>query len=142
MGAESLVTSADVGKRGARRARVLIAAKLKSSLGELDCRLRDLSSMGALVECAQLLPVGSDVVFVRGKITIAARVAWVGGNRLGIEFEHPIDEQAVLVQLKNGHGHEIPDFYQRIGQPMTAKERKKVHSWSVTMGLNIPEAEG
>jgi hypothetical protein len=142
MGAESFVTSADVGKRGARRARVLIAARLQSSLGELDCRLRDLSRMGALLECAQLPPIGSSVVFVRGKIAIAARVAWASEKRLGIEFEHPIDEQAVLVQLKNGHDHGIPEFYQRIGQSMTPKERKQVHSWSVAMGLNIPEAEG
>ncbi len=142
MGAEPFIPSADVGKRVAPRARVLLAAKLQSSLGELDCRLRDLSRMGALLECANLPPVGSDVVFVRGKVAIAARVAWAGENRLGIEFEHPIDEQKVLVQLKGPPSHDIPSFYQRIGKPMTVEERKRVRAWSAAMELKLPEAEG
>lgn len=142
MGAEPFVNATDVGKRAARRSRVLLAAKLHSSLGELDCRLRDLSRKGALLECATLPPVGSVVVFVRGKVAIPARVAWIGGNRLGIEFDHAIDEQAVLVQLKHGYRTDVPEFYQRIGRPMTAEERRHARTWAASMELRLPEVEG
>ena len=142
MGAEPFVPNADVGKRVAPRARVLLAAKLQTPLGELDCRLRDLSRMGALLECAKLPPVDSEVVFVRGTVAITARVAWAGEGRLGIEFEHPIDEQKVLVSLKGGTNQNIPSFYQRIGKPMTAEERRRVRAWSSAMELKLPEVEG
>jgi len=139
MGAEPFGNSIDVGKRAARRARVLLAAKLYSSLGDLDCRLRDLSSKGALIECTTPPPVGSEVVFVRGKVTIPARVAWAADNRLGIEFEHPIDEQAVLVQLKHVPRTDVPQFYQNLGRAMSVEERRQVRSWSAAMNLKVPE---
>jgi hypothetical protein len=136
------VQSADVGKRASRRARVLLAAKLRTPDGEIDCRLRDLSSKGALLECKPQPAVGSAVVFLRGKIAIPARVAWNASDRIGVEFEHPIDEQDMLVQLKGQSNTEIPEFYKRIGRNMTVEERRYVRSWGVAMGLNIPEAEG
>lgn len=142
MGAEPLVQTADVGKRASRRARVLLAAKLRTPEGEIDCRLRDLSQMGALLECKPQPPVGCEVVFLRGKIAIPARVAWSAGDRIGLEFEHPIDEQEMLVQLKSGAGTDIPEFYKKIGRTMTVEERRQVRAWSATMGIRIPEVEG
>jgi hypothetical protein len=139
MGAEPFVSATDVGKRAARRARVLLSAKLHSSLGDLECRLRDLSSKGALIECTTPPPVGSEVVFVRGKVAIPARVAWVADKRLGIEFEQPIDEQAMLVQLKHGPRTDIPQFYQNLGRTMSVEERRHVRSWSAAMNLKVPE---
>ena len=142
MGAESFVQTADVGKRAARRARVLLAAKLRTPEGEIDCRLRDLSAMGALLECKPPPEVGCRVVFLRGKVAIPARVAWSASDRIGIEFEHPIDEQEMLVQLKSGGGSDIPEFYKKIGKAMTVEERRQVRAWSATMGIRIPEVEG
>ena len=67
--------------------------------GEIEARLRDLSQKGALVECMEVPPVGSEVMFVRGATRVPARVAWAGTDRIGLEFHHEIDEHEVLVQL-------------------------------------------
>lgn len=142
MGAEPFVPSADIGKRSSRRARVLLAAKLRTPDGEIDCRLRDLSRMGALLECKPQPAVGSQVVFLRGKVAIPARVAWSASDRIGIEFEHPIDEQEMLVQLKHGPSADVPDFYRRIGRAMSVEERRHIRKWTAAMGLAPPEGEG
>jgi hypothetical protein len=142
MGAEPFVQSADVGKRASRRARVLLAAKLQTPEGEIDCRLRDLSRMGALLECKPQPAVGSRVVFLRGKVAIPARVAWNASDRIGVEFEHPIDEQEMLVQLKHGPRADIPEFYKRIGRTMSVEERRHIRKWTTAMGLATPEGEG
>src|SRR6185369_4430295 len=66
MGVENF-QNADAGsKRSAKRARVLLAARLQTPFGEVEARLRDLSRKGALIECMQVPPVGTEVVFVRG----------------------------------------------------------------------------
>ena len=79
MGVENFLDVADTGKRKAKRARVLLAVKIKTQFGEIDGRLRDLSRKGALVECGAIPPVGSEVLFSRGTTIVPARVAWSGG---------------------------------------------------------------
>ena len=144
MGAENFVTNGTSGKRGARRARVLLAAKLKTPFGEVDCRLRDLSRKGALVECTKQPPVGSEVTFVRGPIIVPARVAWAGAGRVGLEFLFMIDEQDVLVQLKRRSKDTSEDRYRRpgLGETMSESERKLAMAWGVTVGLNISGSDG
>ena len=48
MGVENFQNAPAGSKRSAKRARVLLAAKLQTPLGEVDARLRDLSRKGAL----------------------------------------------------------------------------------------------
>lgn len=86
-------------KRGAKRARVLLAARLRTTGGEIDVRLRDLSCKGALLESSCPLAVGDSVVFARNQTVVPARVAWISGNRVGIEFENPIEESEVLIHV-------------------------------------------
>ena len=140
MGADNFVTSGVGGKRAARRARVLLAAKLQTSLGEVDCRLRDLSRKGALVECSQLPPVGAEVTFVRGSTIVPARVAWTGAGRVGLEFLFMIDEQEVLVQLKRKSSNQSFERFRRPGlnEDMTEDARKLAREWGVTVGLTVP----
>src|SRR5690349_14344072 len=123
MGVENFANKAAEGQRIAKRARVLLAARLQTPHGEVDARLRDLSSRGALVECPEELPVGTEVVFARGKIVVPARVAWTGTKRLGLEFHYPIDEHEVLVQLSRGPAT-TPEAYRRpaLGERLTADE--------------------
>jgi hypothetical protein len=140
MGADNFVTSGVGGKRAARRARVLLAAKLQTSLGEVDCRLRDLSRKGALVECSQQPPVGTEVTFVRGSTIVPARVAWTGAGRVGLEFLFMIDEQEVLVQLKRKSSNQSFERFRRPGlnEDMTEDARKLAREWGVTVGLTVP----
>ena len=140
MGADNFVNREIGGKRAARRARVLLAAKLKTPFGEVDCRLRDLSRKGALVECGKQPPVGSEVMFIRGATTVPARVAWTATGRVGLEFLYMIDEQEVLVQLKKNGGGQNGDRYRRPGlnEDMSDSERKLAEAWGVTVGLTLP----
>lgn len=96
MGAENLLGKAQIGQRNVKRCRVLLAARLRTSRGEIDARLRDLSRLGALVESDEALPIGEELVFSRGETVVRARVAWAGGNRIGLEFLQPIKEAEVL----------------------------------------------
>ena len=141
MGAENFVNAkAAVGQRGAKRARVLLAAKLETSFGEVEARLRDISRQGALVECARSPSVGNEVVFIRGSSRIEARVAWAVGNRVGLEFHSPIDEHELLVHLGKSQ-HVVPQPYRRpaMSVPMNASDRKVAEAWCVAVGLNLPE---
>jgi len=139
MGAENFA-NASAGKRSAKRARVLLAAKLETASGEIDARLRDLSRKGALVECLQVPPAGSEVVFVRGATRVPARIAWAGHDRVGLEFHHMIDEHEVYVQL----GKREPKGFRRPSLPssLNADERKVARAWSVAVGLNLPDSDG
>lgn len=146
MGVESF-QKASAGKRSAKRARVLLAAKLQTTFGEVEARLRDLSRKGALVECAQVPDVGSEVVFVRGETVVSARVAWAAGNRVGLEFDHMIDEHELLVHIGKPAKAPAPPAYVQsyrrpgLGQSMSADERKVAQAWSVAVGLNLPEGK-
>ena len=140
MGVDNFVASGVGGKRATRRARVLLAAKLQTPVGEVDCRLRDLSRKGALVECTQLPPVGSEVTFVRGSTIVPARVAWTGAGRVGLEFLFMIDEQEVLVQLKRKSINQSFERFRRPGlnEDMSEEARKLAREWGVTVGLTVP----
>jgi hypothetical protein len=148
MGAEKHVNASADSKRSAKRARVLLSAKLQTSFGEVDARLRDLSRKGALVECAHIPPVGSEVVFVRGATVVPARVAWASANRVGLEFDHMIDEHELLVHIgKPTRAAPQPQIhspsYRRpaLSRGMSVEDRKVAQAWSVAVGLNLPESD-
>jgi hypothetical protein len=141
MGVETFAGEMATGKRATRRARVLLAAKLRLPDGEVDARLRDLSPKGALIECAAAPRPGIQVVFVRGGTEIAARVAWAAAGRIGLEFDHLIDAQEMLVQLRKGPKGE--DRYRAPVAPQRAigaAQLRLARSWGVTVGLSVPEA--
>ena len=142
MGVENF-QNADAGsKRSAKRARVLLAARLQTPFGEVDARLRDLSRKGALVECAKVPPVGTEVVFIRGATIVPARVAWAGDNRVGLEFHYMIDEQEVLVHITR-RAQPKPESFRRPGlkEAMSDDERKAARAWGVAVGINLPEGK-
>ena len=146
MGVESFVDAPNEGKRKARRARVLLAVKLGTEIGEVDGRLRDLSRKGALVECTIVPPVGSEVLFTRGTTSVPARVAWTSGNRIGLEFAFMIDESEVLVQLGRPAPPEpanpyTPPRFRRarlFGEDMSEQERTIARAWGRSVGIHLP----
>jgi hypothetical protein len=140
MGVENFVNDVSAGKRSAKRARVLLAAKLKTEYGEVEARLRDLSQRGALVECNEHLDVGSNVVFTRGITIVPARVAWSNAGRVGLEFLRTIDESEVLVQLGRASGNAPQQRFRRPrigGEDMSESERKLVRNWGVAVGIAV-----
>ncbi len=139
MGVENFV-KAEAGQRQAKRARVLLAGKLQTDGGEITARLRDISCRGALVECASVPEVGTDVVFSRGSTVVPARVAWTGGGRVGLEFHYPIDENHVLVQLNKTPAAPQPRFRRPgLHEDLTDHDRKLAYAWGVSVGINLPE---
>lgn len=142
MGVETFVNQTLERKRSTKRARVLLAAKLQTKHGEIDARLRDLSAKGALVECIEVPKVGTEVVFVRGKISVPARIAWAGTDRVGLEFHHEIDEHEVFVHLGKAPPGTSQDSGRTNLRSWTADERKTAKAWGVAVGLTIPESEG
>jgi hypothetical protein len=142
MGAESFGEGSIVGKRTAKRARVLLAAKLRTDAGEVDARLRDLSQKGALVECEAAPPVGSEVIFNRGSTSIPARVAWVGNGRVGLEFAYVIDEHEVYVQLKRTTTDQNQPRFRRprlFGEDMTSRDKEIARLWGASVGIPLPK---
>jgi len=77
------------------RRRVMLAATLHSVHGETNAVLLDLSRGGAMLSASPPLPVGCKLLLVRHSLEASARVAWVEGSRLGLEFDDPLDEQLV-----------------------------------------------
>jgi hypothetical protein len=81
--------------RGAPRKRVLMQATLMSVGGSQQASIKDLTSSGARVRCEQRLEEGWDVVFKRGDLFIAARVAWATRDEAGLEFYRIVQTAAV-----------------------------------------------
>lgn len=140
MGAENFTRAAEAGQRQAKRARVLLAVKLRTAFGEADARLRDISRKGALVECAQVPAPGTEVLFSRGSTVVPARVAWSAAGRIGLEFHYPIDENEVLVQLKKAPSGVPQQRFRRPGlnEDVSEQERKLARAWGATVGIALP----
>jgi hypothetical protein len=140
MGVENFPDMTTSGKRSAKRNRVLLAAKVRTlAAGDIDARLRDLSRQGALVECAYPLKVGEEVVFLRGATIVPARVAWTGGNRVGLEFLRMIEESEVLIQLGRGHSGQPQQRFRRpaLNEHLTEQERRLARVWGASVGINV-----
>jgi len=140
MGVETFGDAGVTGKRQAKRARVLLAARLETSAGQVEARLRDLSRKGALVECSIAPPVGSEVVFTRGSTCVPARVAWTAGNRVGLEFAYMIDENEVLVQLGRTSNDQNQPRFRRpsLFGDMSEHEKQLARMWGVSVGIAVP----
>jgi len=132
------------GQRSAKRARVLLAARLHTPAGVVDARLRDLSRKGALIECGVLPEVGVAVVFERGETRVPATVAWISDGRIGLEFDQAIHENELLIHI--GRPERAKPATPYFGRPgimrgMSARDRRVAQAWSVAVGLNLPDKE-
>lgn len=143
MGVDNFLKAPVTGNRQNKRARVLLAAKLDTPFGEVDARLRDLSSKGALLECNPVPPVGAEVVFRRGPVSVPARVAWAATGRVGLEFTYMIDENEVLVQMKRSSNGSGQQRFRRPGikEGASDKERALARAWGVQVGINLPDSD-
>ena len=144
MGVEPFET-VEAGQRSAKRARVLLAAKLHTPAGIYEARLRDLSRHGALIESPAIVKAGMAVTFERGASRVPATVAWASGIRIGLAFDQPIDESELLIHIGRAKPIAPPPLgYGRSGiaNGMSARDRRMAQAWSVAVGLNLPEKDG
>lgn len=154
MGVEGPLEAGEAGKRKEKRARVLLAAKIRTAAGEEDVRLRDLSRKGALIECDVPPPKGSEVIFARGTTVVPAQVAWAAGRRAGLEFLQMIDESEVLGHVGRPAAArtepEPPPHYQQhshqrfrrpriAGEGLSAHDRKLAEVWGVQVGISVSD---
>ena len=91
-------------RRTRPRRRVLLAATLETPSGDLQVRLRNLSSTGALIEMRQPPEVGTLVTLRRGKTIAPGTVRWATSVSIGVEFLRPIHESEVLVHIGKAGG--------------------------------------
>jgi len=55
-------------------------------------RLRNISSTGVMIECAERLLVGSEPLLELGdSLSLSTKVAWVVGDQAGLRFDIPFD---------------------------------------------------
>ena len=140
MGVENFANVAAAGKRTAKRSRVLLTARLRTPLGDLEVRLRDLSQKGALIEVNDVLRVDDEVVFSRGDTEVPARVAWTGGNRVGLEFLREIEESEVLIHVTRRPTTQYQQRFRRpriLGEDMSDLERKLAQVWGAAVGITV-----
>jgi len=148
VGVRSLPTTSEGGTRKGKRARVLFKATIRFHGRETESRVRDLSPLGALIELDNPPPLGSQLLFMRGAVAAAARVAWVGGDRVGIAFDHPVNEKEMLAQ-RPMPAPKMPakpidprSLYRRPGVQfirLSDEERRLAQVWASQMGLSFED---
>lgn len=75
--------------RQASRVRVLLKAVIYDPDGAQQVRLKDLSDDGVQIFCEKPPAADSDVIFKRGAVFAAARVAWANRTSAGLQFYRP-----------------------------------------------------
>lgn len=83
------------GARRIERKHVLLNASIISAEGTQEVRIKDLSVSGVKVRCDVPLAVDRDVIFKRGHLFHAARVAWAYRDEAGLEFYRKLDPSSV-----------------------------------------------
>ena len=81
--------------RDAARKRVLMRATIISAAGAQAADVKDLTSSGARIRCDRRLEEGWDVIFNRGEVFVAARVAWASRDGAGLQFYREIPPAAL-----------------------------------------------
>jgi hypothetical protein len=135
----------DKDTRKGKRSRVLFKATISLRGREFEARIRDLSTLGVLVEMDQPPALGTKVLFSRGRLSVAARVAWAGGNRAGLQFETPVDEKALLDpgprKAPKATDWEVSNGGLSPGRPrivgISAEERRLAQLWARQMGMSF-----
>jgi hypothetical protein len=102
MGSHQILNMMEDGdpRRGSRRRRVLLSARLSTTTGEQAVQIRDISATGARIEGGSLPRVDSPVVLKRGTFMGFGRLVWADGGAGGILFDEPLDEDELLDSLK------------------------------------------
>jgi hypothetical protein len=77
------------------RKRVLMHATILSADGVQSVSIKDLTTSGVRISCEQRLEEGQDVVFRRGELFVAGRVAWAANGEAGVQFYRELGSAAI-----------------------------------------------
>lgn len=86
-------------RRALPRSRLTMPVTIGTELGNLGCRLRDLSTAGAMIESPSVVPVGTEVILRCRGLDVFGVVVWQHVHCSGIEFHSPIADGDVAHQL-------------------------------------------
>lgn len=112
------------------RRRLLLAATLRLGQTVTQCRIRDISQFGALVECNCSIPVGSTVIIARGQISVVGEVKWSRDAQFGIKFFELIDVQGWLPEGSARFDVNIGDPIEL--EPMESSNSAKVDDFELS----------
>jgi hypothetical protein len=93
--------------RRAPRFRVLLVARLLTTSGERNVKLRDISANGAMIEGDRLPATGTDVMLRRGSLELIATIVWAKDGKAGLEFDEPLTEAELWMQVNAPHLAEV-----------------------------------
>jgi hypothetical protein len=126
------------GKRARHRSRVFLAVKVHVWSGELEGRVLDISSTGALISLAEPLPIETEVVVSRGSMAVEGRVVWSASGKSGIAFHSPIAERDLIGQsAAAGSGKPATILVTPARRVTPSEERRLVASWNGVIGLSL-----
>lgn len=117
--------------RRARRSQMLMTASLDYSGRAVGVRLRNLSADGAQVEGDELPVEGTEVLFRKGDLAIAASVIWNQGKQAGLRFAQDLDPATVLNHVPVARPRQAAAF-RRPGlavKDLTGPERLLAETW-------------
>ena len=77
-------------KRSQKRAQVLLKAVAHRGIWETKVRIRDISSVGALVECIDPPETGTALRLSREDLDVECNVVWSGTDYFGVLFAQEI----------------------------------------------------
>lgn len=92
------------------RASLYLAASLYSDGQSVPVKIRNLSTMGALVELSTPFAGAGVVQLVRGPLIVFALVIWTEGNRCGLKFSGAIDVQRWRLAPSNSEQRRVDDI--------------------------------
>lgn len=111
------------------RSNVFLGATLHGASGSFDVRIRNISTMGAMIEGAILPLEGSRVDLERGSLGMQAEVAWQSGDFRGIRFDKPIDVGAWVRRARHA------------GQVQVDRVIKRLRAGTAPIGPRFAERE-
>lgn len=116
-----------------------MAAALESSGASHPVKLRNLSADGALVEGEDLPVEGSQVLFRRQELGVAAKVVWVSGERAGLQFCEALPPETVLRHIPTPRPRILPEFRRPGLQPreLSESDRRRGADWSWRPGHDL-----
>jgi hypothetical protein len=97
-------------QRDEPRASLYLAASLYSDGQSVPVKIRNLSTMGALIELSTPIAGTGVVQLVRGPLIVFAVIIWAEGNQCGLKFSGAIDVQHWRSAPANGEQQRVDDI--------------------------------